>query len=1092
MASLQRTVEEFGGTVPQVMGDGFMAVFGVPVAHEDDAERAVRAAISLRDHVRRLNAYRPAVPFPEVHAGVNSGEVMVAPADEQAGFRVVGDTVNVASRLADLATAGRILVDGRTVDLTSHAIDYGPRRRKRAKGLSEPLPTFEALGVRAVMPGRSSGKKAAGAFVDRHAEIAQLETELRTATRRGRSRVQVVSGEPGLGKSRLAEEFARRVHPLSVLSGRCRPFGRRRPLDPLAEALYGAIVPSGGTEPGEVKNDLARLASRIAHGPDRAVLARDLGILLGVERIEDRGPDPIEGVVRAVRTTVEDLARQGPVLLVVDDLHWAESELLDAMEHAFVSPWEGPILMLGLSRPEGYGQLLPAIELSALDEDHSGVLARKVLGSELPPELVRSLVSRSGGNPLFLEESVRMLIESEAIAEESGRWVVKRPDDVERVPSAIRRLISARLDGLPPNEKRLLQDASVVGDAIWEIVLDQLYEGARCRPVLRSLEGRDLLRRRRHSSLPGSSEYGFKHVLIREVAYESLPKAERARKHLTIGRWLSQELSHDDPAMVAHHFESAWLLLRTRTGPPPSPEVASLTVSALRRLAEESFVSQARASEALYARALRVAEAPASGIEDAERAGLLVGRSEALEEMGRRREAIEYANRAHEYARREGDRGLQARALLARGRSEASRPLLQRALALFEEAHDMGGQGWAHWMISETWADEDYRQELEELRLAYELFSVAGRTVGRLHVAQDLAYLLTVVGGEEFRRWLVETRRLATNEGDLRSRCALLRTNGYFEHYRGRHDEAIRLMQQARPIAVEAGDRYTEADTLVIEAMATACVGPQERALALAEASIRVGRDMESDRVVALGLLAGARAAIRSGRSALATRRLRSAVKLLQPPTRLDTLDAHLVTAQTHLDRGAWGEVGRAADELRSGVLANGWRLWEPLAPMLSGRAWLAGGDVARAIPELSASVEVARSVGATGLLPVARALRDQALVLSGRAPRATPGGSSQGELGAIEAENRGLLALRAGDGPIAVDAFRDAVERWSDIGVTAWLARALSLQAQAERLVGNPRKSPRLAARARGVLDSLKTPGGVRDPLLEPLDRPA
>jgi hypothetical protein len=280
MAELQRTVEEFGGTVPQVMGDGFMAVFGVPVAHEDDAERAVRAAISLRDHVRRMNALRPPVPFPEVHAGVNSGEVMVAPADEQAGFRVVGDTVNVASRLADLATAGRVLVDSHTVDLTSHAIAYGPRRRMRAKGLAEPLPTFEALAVRAVGHRPSRRRQAAGAFVDRHAEFARLEDELRKAGRLGRSRVHVVSGEPGLGKSRLAEEFARRAHPSTVLSGRCRPFGRRRPLDALAEALSGAIVPSGMSDPNEIRASLEPVANRVAGVSDRVAVLRDLGVAI--------------------------------------------------------------------------------------------------------------------------------------------------------------------------------------------------------------------------------------------------------------------------------------------------------------------------------------------------------------------------------------------------------------------------------------------------------------------------------------------------------------------------------------------------------------------------------------------------------------------------------------------------------------------------------------------------------------------------------------------------------------------------------------------------------------------------------------------
>jgi tetratricopeptide (TPR) repeat protein len=1096
MSNLQHIVEEYGGTVPQIMGDGFMAVFGVPVAHEDDAERAVRAAIALRDHVRHMNADRPQLPFPEVHAGVNSGEVMVAPADEQAGFRVVGDTVNVASRLADLATAGRILVDQHTVELTSHAITYGPRRRRRAKGLTVPLATYEPLSAQSVVHRTRRGKEKEAAFVDRHAEIARLEADLTTVTRQQHSRVDVVSGEPGLGKSRLAEEFARRAHPSTVLSGRCRPFGHRRPLDALAEALSSAILPVEAQDPAKLKAALDRVAHRFAMPPDRPAVVRDLGNLFGMERPGGRRPDVIERVVRTVRTIVEGLARNGPVLLIIDDLHWADPELLEAIEHMYTSPWNGPILVLGLSRPDGPGRQLPAIELSALDDGHSGVLAREVLGSDLAPDLIRSLVSRSGGNPLFLEESVGMLVESGAIAEEAGEWVMRRPHEVERVPSAIRRLIAARLDGLPPDEKRLLQHAAVMGDAVWEVVLDDLVEGVRCRPVLRSLEARDLLRRRRRSTIRGSAEYGFKHVLIRDVAYESLPKAERAQKHLEIARWLTEVARHDDPAMVAHHYESAWKLLHTRTGPPPPREVASLTVRALRRHAEESFPYRARAAEALYERALRVAGTAGADIDESEQARLLVGRSEALEQMGRGREAVNLATRAHELARRSGSLDIQARALLARGRPEAApslarRQLLHRALALFEEVGDIAGQGWTHLGISETWAQEDYPLELEYLRKAYALLSEAGQTAGLSVVAQDLAYLLTVVGGQEFRRWYNEGRRLATNEGDLRSRASLLRTRAYFEHYRGQHREAIRLMQAARPVAAEAGDRYTEADTLVIEAMATTDLGLLGRAQQLAEAAIRVGHEIESDRVVALGMLAGARAAMRSGRSTVARRRLTSAVKLLQPPTRLDILDAHLVSAQIHLDRGSWNDVARAADELRSGVLANRWCLWEPLAPLLSGRARLAAGEPVGALPDLERAVTTARSAGATGMLPLARAIRDQALILSARRPRATAiVDDPEDELAAVLSENRGLLAMRTRRGlPAALKAFAGAVHHWRALGVTSSLARAISLLGEAERRDGNPRRADRLTSETEAVLDSLKTPEASREPLRRPTE---
>lgn len=1093
MTELQRTVEEFGGTVPQIMGDGFMAVFGVPVAHEDDAERAVRAAISLRDHVRRMNAHGPPVPFPEVHAGVNSGEVMVAPADEQAGFRVVGDTVNVASRLADLATASRVLVDSHTMDLTAHAIAYGPRRRRRAKGLSEPIATFEALTVRPVAHAHLRRRMTAAAFVDRHVELERLETELRSAVRLGRSRVRIVSGEPGLGKSRLAEEFALRAHRSTVLSGRCRPFGRRRPLEPLAEAVAGAIVPAEPNDPEGIRASLERVANRIANAPDRGAVARGLGLLLGIDRRQGRRPDAVEDAIRAARALVEDLARRGPVLMIIDDLHWADPDLLKAIEDAHSSPWSGPILVLGLSRPEGFGRSLPALELRALDEGHSGVLAREVLGSDLPAELAFSLVARSGGNPLFLEESVGMLVESGAIAEEAGQWRVKRPHEVEHVPSAIRRLIAARLDGLPSHEKRLLQEASVAGDVVWVGLLRHLDQGQGHRPALRALEARDLLRRRRRSSIVGETEYAFKHALIRDVAYDSLPKAERARAHILIAEWLRQVPAREDSQAIAHHYESAWRLLHTRTGPPPPPEVAALAIRYLRRGGDEAFAYQARTAEALYVRALAVAEAPGSKIEAAEHARLLIGRSEALEELGRSRAAIDHATRAHGFARTSGRRDLQARALLARGRPERSRPLLQRALALFEESGDLGGQGWAHFGISETWADEDYRQELDYLRRAYDLFKRAGQNAGASIVAHDLAYLLTVVGGDEFRRWFDECRRLASDEGNLRSRAELLRTRGYFEHYRGRHLDAIRVMQEGRPVAVEAGDRYTEADTLLIEAMATACVGPQDRAQQLAEAAVRVGREIESDRVVALGLLAGARAAIRSGRQPLASRRLSSAVKLLQPPTRLDILDAHLVTAQILLDRGSWVGVARAAGELRSGVLANGWRLWEPLGPLLIGRAYLGAGELARARPELELAVTSARSAGATGTLPLARAIRDQVLILTGRKPRSPTqmDAAASAELAAVLAENRGLLQVvsRRRDLPGASSAFAAATDHWRQLGVTSALARAHALHAEAERRAGNRRRAGQLSGRAERVLDVLKTPAADRGTVMRPLD---
>lgn len=235
--ALQGVVERFGGTVPQLMGDGFMAVFGVPSTHEDDAERAVRAALKVRDHVAELNAGREGIRFPDVHAGVNSGEVMVAPSDEPSGFAVIGDTVNTASRLADLAPGGTILVDERTRNRTAHAVRYGRLSSRSAKGKAGALATYEALGARAAAPTRPASSSV---FVDRRDAIERVREELRAAESSGRSRVLVVTGEPGTGKSRLAAELRRR-RVGRVLIGRCRGFGDQFPLHALAEAVGAGL-----------------------------------------------------------------------------------------------------------------------------------------------------------------------------------------------------------------------------------------------------------------------------------------------------------------------------------------------------------------------------------------------------------------------------------------------------------------------------------------------------------------------------------------------------------------------------------------------------------------------------------------------------------------------------------------------------------------------------------------------------------------------------------------------------------------------------------------------------------------------------------
>lgn len=1093
MAALQRVVEEFGGTVPQVMGDGFLAVFGVPSAHEDDAERAVRAALAVRDHVRRLNEHEPGIAIPEVHSGVNSGEVMVAPSDEAAGFAVIGDTVNTAARLAGLAGAGQVLVDERTRNRTAHAIRFSPGRARRAKGKPAPLVTFEALGIRSdESPMRFT---ASGSIVDREEILERLLTELRSAETASRSRVLVLTAEPGAGKSRLAAELAARLPKGSVLMGRCIPYGDRLPLAALADAIGSAAGLSAGASEEEVDRAVRRLAGRVAPGERSRTLVRDLRLLLG--RGGSSAPrGSVRDAARAARAVLTMLAREGPIALVLDDLHWADPDLLELLALVHGASWPAPVVILGLARPDlgSAARVLPRLPLEGLPEEHMLELAGRVLGPAVPESILRKPVARAGGNPLFLEESLGMLVEAGALEAGDEGWLVSDPGRVEEVPSTIRLLIAARLDGLPPREKEALQDASVSGEATWDQLVERLSGVG--RRVMKSLEARDLLRRRPQSIVAGAIEYEFKHVLIRDVAYESLPRRDRAIRHLKVAEWLrspERGLVDEPIAALAHHYEQAWLLSRSRTGPGAAPDVGVMAIDYLRRWGDRAFDYQARLAESIYQRGLRIARDPSVSPDPSVLAGLLTGRAEALLELRRLEAALADADEARTVSAGSTDPQLKARALLALGRAESdawrterARSLLDEARSLFAAAGDVAGQAWTLHRMSETREIADYRRSLADLRRAHELFAETGDRRGRSTVAQDLAYLLSTDGGPEFRRWYEEAERLVEHEGDLRSRAGLLRTSGYVAYYRWEHEGAIRVMREARPLAEEAGDWYVEVDSLLIESMAAAALGRLDEAEVLARRIAEVASRAGSQRPRILGLLAGVRPAVRSGKPRLAARRLRSA---LRDAVRVGLIEPELVEAGFHLDRGAWDRVSGPAEMATSEAGKIGWRLLEPVGPLLSSRSHLAAGRLEAAETEVARAIGLASAVDAPRIRSLAEAVRDQVEILAGgTAHLAMASDDADAESRAVTVENEGLALLQGGNDLGAAEAFERSEASWQELGLTVWLARAMAFRAEALRRAGRAGQARPVEARGRSILDQLETPARSRPMILSPL----
>lgn len=1096
---LQRVVEGFGGTVPQVMGDGFMAVFGVPATHENDAERAVRAALAVRDHVRSLNADRRGLRFPDVHAGVNSGEVMVAPSEEASGFAVIGDTVNTASRLADLAPGGVVLVDEITQRRTARAIRYGPLRVRHAKGKPD-LATYEALGAAAPSRGRPARPWTSAVFVNREPAIRRIRTELEEATRTGRSRLLLVVGEPGGGKSRLATELGRRLD-ADVRTGRCVPFGQRLPLHALAEALGPAVGVTPGDAPSDRRRALDRFARSAAPAGGSRPFAHRLRILFGLGAATAQSRESVLDAALAARQAIEALGRKRPVVIAIDDLQWADEDLLRLVVELGRTPVDAPAVVLGLARADLRLRGVPRIELEGLGADAMRELAEQVLDKAVGDEVLRPMLSRAEGNPLFLEESLGMLVEAGALVRDETGWRVADAERIRAVPTTIRLLIGERLDGLPEPEKRVLQDAAVSGEATWDRLIEAISDVVHPLRALASLERRGMLHRRAESRVAGAAEFEIKHSLIRDVAYEQLPRAERSRRHLEIAQWLRAQAptrSRQPVAAIAYHYESAWLLGRSRTtGSSLPPEVARRAVEYLLRWADLSVVYQARLAASLYERAIRIARDGGDAVAPRLLARALIGVAESLVEMGRHAEADGPASEARRIAAEAGDARLEGRALLVAGRLasdlgriQPARRLLGRALALFRDEGDVRGQAWAHHRLSETWSRTDYRREIDTLREAHRLFVRAGDRWGRSVAAQDLAFLLTTEGGAEFDRWYDEAWRLVRDEEDLRSRSNVLRTWGYVSFYRGETREAIHSVREARPLAIEAGDPYAEADTLLIEASAACATSSPHEVEALVRRLLELARSTRSTRLHALALLAGVRPALRSGKPQLAKERQQRALGLLRRRgVRLEMAEAHVTAALLHLERG-WFP-GAVPEAKRAGTVAarSGWLLWQPLTSMLVGRASLGAGRHRDATRQLHAAVRQASGLRATGTLDLSSALLVQALLLQGRdAPEEELSQISDLDVEATVRENQGIRAIAVADLAGAREAFERAEEARATTGLSVWLARSLALGAESARRLGDRRTLGRLERRADAVLASIGTPARYRGRILHPL----
>jgi class 3 adenylate cyclase/tetratricopeptide (TPR) repeat protein len=545
-------VRQFGGTVVNVMGDAVMAVFGAPLAHEDDAERAVRSALAMRDTITIEPQTGESL---RLHIGVNTGEVMagmVGPTDRH-DYAVMGDVTNTAARLQTAARPGEILVGQATYRATAHAIDYEEIPPVHAKGKEEPVLTWRVLAARDRPAERPT---ALVPLVGRAAEFDLLDRLWKQVVTEGRPRLVTVIGPPGIGKSRLIREFAAKMGTTGrFLRGRCLPYGETTGYDAFGQHVQQAAGILE-TDPVDLARDkLHRRVEELVPGEDAHEVTTHLEVLLGLSA--EGAPDK-QPMYYSARRFLEGLATEQPTVLAFEDLHWAQPALLELIESVAGRARDVPLYVIALSRPElldhrpswGGGLLrYTAIPLEPLDELESKELAQALLtrgGREAGA--IDSLIQTGGGNPLFLEELAASL--AERVAGESSA-----------LPSTVQAIIASRLDALPAEERRVVQEASIMGRFFWRGALEALgSDGKRLDDALDGLEARDFIRRQPSSRLAGDREFIFKHILTQEVAYSALPKASRREGHAAVAAFLERvlgERSRESASMLAYHWREA-------------------------------------------------------------------------------------------------------------------------------------------------------------------------------------------------------------------------------------------------------------------------------------------------------------------------------------------------------------------------------------------------------------------------------------------------------------------------------------------------------------------------------------------------------
>jgi class 3 adenylate cyclase/tetratricopeptide (TPR) repeat protein len=567
---MKAVIERHGGTVEKFIGDAVMAVFGLPTLHEDDALRAVRAAVDMRTALAELNREleRERGVAIAVRTGVNTGEVVAG--DGSAETLATGDAINTAARLEQAAEPDEILIGLPTYRLVRDAVTAEPVEALDLKGKANPVPAFRLLEV--AWDAEAVPRRLASPMVGRRREKDLLRLALDRALEDQACHLVTVLGPAGVGKSRLVEEFLGQVD-ATVLRGRCLPYGEGITFWPVIEVVRQAAGITEGDDPTAAR---AKLKAVCATGERGELVFDRVSQVLGLTA-DSAVP---EETFWAIRRLLEILAGARPVVVVFEDIHWGEPTFLDLVEH--IADWthDAPLLVVCLSRGElldgrpGWGggkANATTAQLEPLNQKESATLIDNLVGqAEMDPAVRERIVESAEGNPLFVEQLLSMMIDDELLRRDNGHLVPVGDLDRLNVPPTIQALLAARLDRLGHGERAVIERASVVGRIFYRGAVMELSPEEMRSDVgghLRTLVRRELIRQ--HASEFDEDTYGFRHILIRDTTYEAMPKEIRAKLHERFGAWLESRAGdrlREYEEIIGYHLEQSYRF-RSELGP---------------------------------------------------------------------------------------------------------------------------------------------------------------------------------------------------------------------------------------------------------------------------------------------------------------------------------------------------------------------------------------------------------------------------------------------------------------------------------------------------------------------------------------------